>query len=243
MDLGLPKIIQASRRLAGLFALAFVTACATGEPAAPSVAPPPTIDEIYQQHFEAASNSLDLFRSQPGGEIEQALLIIDGSFGPIIGLTSYRFTDARFGSKSSCCTLEASIREMTAFDDAENGGVSVRTYALNKYFVNISQREFDQISASFRNSAFYAAKSTDKENGPICSDGTTYWLEANFMNKHHSIARHTCDKGFSTEIRAADPLFALAIEKLPMLAERLKRTQTSIENSSMNPASKPASLQ
>lgn len=237
----MPNIIQVSRHIAGLFALAFVTACATGKPAAPSVASPPTIDEIYQQHFEQVSNPLDLFKSQPGGETEQALLIIDGSFGPTIGLTSYRFTDARFGSKSSCCTLEASIREMTAFDDAESGGVSVRTYVLNKYFVNISQREFDQISASFRNSAFYAAKFTDK-NDSLCTDGTTYFIEANLEDRRHSIARHTCDNGFSTEIRAADPLFALAIEKLPMLAERLKRTQTSIENFSMNPASRPASL-
>lgn len=209
--------------------IALASACATTPPATETFKLPPPRDDFYEQYFERYANRLDLFRASPGGEIEQALLIVDSSFYEGVGIALHKDTMLEEGSHFACCSLMVSIRDLANDTYVKTGEVGEFTSVLKRYAVDVSQEEAGIVAAAIKESGFYTERFTDK-NDSLCTDGTTYWLEANFDNNHNLIARHTCDNGFKTKIAAADSLFSLAMEKFPMIADRLKRMQSAIKN-------------
>jgi len=213
----------------GLLSLLIEASCETATPATQVFRPPPPQDEIYEEYFERYVSRLDQFRSQPTDEFEQALLIIDASFDALIGISIVRDKELEQYSRFSCCSLTVSIIDRTSDAYLKTGEVGEFTSVLRRYHVKVSREEVDQVAASISNSKFYSDTFTDKSER-VCADGTIYWLEANFNHRENLIARHACDNGFNQKIAAADALFALAVEKMPMIVKRLGDIQSSIKN-------------
>lgn len=186
----------------------------------------PPSDERILSDFESSATLLGIPRMANADEFDQIHVIIHTSFDASIGLSLIHEKSASEKHKGDNI-LSVFVRDYTKDQQIEHGEVTEYVSVKKSYWTDVPSDDFARISKRFNESAFYNEKFADKSNGG-CVDGTTYYIEAGFGAQYNLIGRSYCDKGYIRNFKPVDELISLAVDRFPMIAERLNMSKHSV---------------